>query len=52
MLHTFIDEKWRKILPYVIVFLLGVLYRAIPEVLTPVYPVGFETIAYYAPDIV
>jgi len=51
-LHTLIDERWRKILPYIIAFLLGVLYRAIPEVLTPVSPVGFETVAYYAPDII
>ncbi|RLF14058.1 MAG: hypothetical protein DRN06_07670 [Thermoprotei archaeon] len=50
--HTLIDEKWREILPYILAFLLGALYRAIPEALTPVYPVGFETIAYYAPGII
>ena len=52
MLRALIDKKWRKILPYIIAFLLGVLYRAIPEALTPVYPVGFETIAHYAPNVI
>ena len=40
------------ILPYVIVFSLGVLYRTIPEALIPKYPAGFETITYYAPAII
>jgi len=49
--HALINEKRREILPYTLAFLLGALYRTIPEVLIPVYPVGFETIAYYAPGI-
>ena len=42
----------RGITPYVLAFSLGAIYRAIPELLIPIYPAGFETIAYYAPEII
>lgn len=37
--------------PFLCVFLVGVLLRAIPELLVSWYPVGYETIAYYAPPM-
>jgi len=33
-------------------FVLGLVLRGVPEVLVSVYPVGYETITYYAPAIV
>ena len=38
-------------LPFLMVFTLGVVIRAIPELIIPVYPVGYETITYYAPPL-
>jgi len=35
--------------PYLCVFLVGVMLRAIPELLVSWYPVGYETITWYAP---
>jgi hypothetical protein len=37
--------------PYLSIFLIGVMLRGIPELLVSLYPVGYETIAYYAPAI-
>jgi len=37
--------------PYLSVFLVGVVLRGIPELLVSWYPVGYETIAYYAPPM-
>lgn len=37
--------------PYLSVFLIGVALRSIPELLVSHYPVGYETITYYAPPI-
>lgn len=34
---------------YMFFFALGVILRGIPELLIPQYPVGYETITYYAP---
>ena len=34
---------------YLFFFALGVILRGIPELLIPEYPVGYETITYYAP---
>jgi len=36
-------------LQYLWVFLAAVVVRAIPELLVPLYPVGYETITWYAP---
>jgi hypothetical protein len=36
---------------YVLVFLVGVVLRGIPELLVSWYPVGYETITYYAPPM-
>ncbi len=33
-------------------FVLGLVLRGVPELLVPVYPVGYETVTYYAPAIV
>jgi len=35
--------------PYLSVFLVGVVLRGIPELLVSWYPIGYETITYYAP---
>lgn len=40
-----------KFFPYLIVFVTGIVIRGIPEILIPEYPIGFETITYYAPPI-
>jgi len=37
--------------PYLSVFLVGVVLRGIPELLVSWYPIGYETIAYYAPSM-
>ena len=37
--------------PYLSVFLVGVVLRGIPELLVSGYPIGYETITYYAPPM-
>lgn len=37
--------------PHLSVFLVGILLRGIPELLVSRYPVGYETITYYAPPM-
>jgi len=39
-------------LAYLYVFLTGAVFRGIPEIIVPQYPVGFETITYYAPAMI
>jgi hypothetical protein len=36
---------------YLLVFLLGMVLRGIPELLVSWYPIGYETITYYAPPM-
>ena len=36
---------------YLFVFLVGVILRAIPELIVSSYPIGYETITYYAPPM-
>jgi hypothetical protein len=38
-------------LPFLLVFALAAGVRAIPELIIPIYPVGYETITYYAPPL-
>lgn len=37
--------------PFLLVFLLAFVLRAVPEIIVGEYPVGYETIAYYAPPM-
>ena len=37
---------------YVFIFLIAFLLRLIPEIIVPSYPVGYETITYYAPAMI
>jgi hypothetical protein len=36
---------------YLFIFLVGVILRAIPELMVVDYPIGYETITYYAPSM-
>ena len=46
-----IDNSWPFSLPYLVIFLMGVAIRGIPEFLVSWYPIGYETITYYAPPL-
>ena len=37
---------------YLLVFLIAFFIRLLPEIIVPNYPVGFETITYYAPAMI
>jgi hypothetical protein len=47
--HHFISKDTNAIL---FVFFVALIVRFLPELLVPVYPVGFETVAYYAPALI
>ena len=47
MVDFFKNEK----IQYFFIFFLGVFIRGLPELLVSEYPIGFETITYYAPPM-
>ena len=50
-MSSFFDLLRSPKFPYLSIFLVGVVLRGIPELLIPKYPIGYETITWYAPVI-
>jgi hypothetical protein len=44
-------SRWAVVCVYLSLFTAGFILRLIPEILFPNYPVGFDTVTYYAPII-